>query len=271
VLVSMIMVGTLKHSTWKKLDVTDFLDVTLELLYHIAAIVACRAGIRGTKSYDRRESAAKRIESSLRSNPSVHQSPLPVASYAASLSMTVAYRKLRDNRVASRSAALVETLSYRCEILESFKERWWSADAMARLGRKALRKIAALSNVQNLESPRAAISAGPNHEVDTLNPLAMLSSAAECHAQGDLPNQLSHTGIAAAGPRELPATDELTMEVQTRDGEGHASTDAHEVVLDSFADFDTAFGDYFDLSMPTTFYDPLFDDTDGFDLSKLPE
>jgi len=266
----MTLVGTFKPESQEKSDATDSLDVTIALLYHIAAIVACRAGIRGTKSYNRREAAAKQIESILGSDPSVHQSPLPVASYAASLSMTVAYRKLRDNQVASSSPALVESLAYRCEVLESFKERWWSADAMARLGRKALQKFEALSNVPDLDQQQAVtVVAGPNHEADTLNPLAMLSSAAECHAQGDIPNQPSQTVIAAAGPRERLATNELTMEIQARTEESHASADADER-LDSFADFDTAFGDFFDLSMPTTFFDPLFEDTDMFDFSRSP-
>jgi hypothetical protein len=232
--------------------------------------VACRAGIRGTKSYNRREAAAKQIESILKSNPSVHQSPLPIASYAASLSMTVAYRKLRDSQVASSSPALVESLTYRCTILESFKERWWSADAMARLGRKALRNVEALSNVQHLDQHPAFTAAGPIYEVDTLNPLDMLSSAAECHAQADILSQLSQSVTAAEGPSGLLATDELATEIQARTGDGHASTDANER-LDIFADFDTAFGDFFDLSMPTTFFDPLFDDTEVYDFSKLPE
>jgi hypothetical protein len=232
--------------------------------------VACRAGIRGTKSYNRREAAAKQIESILKSNPSVHQSPLPIASYAASLSMTVAYRKLRDSQVASSSPALVESLTYRCTILESFKERWWSADAMARLGRKALRNVEALSNVQHLDQHPAFTAAGPIYEVDTLNPLEMLSSAAECHAQADILSQLSQSVTAAEGPSGLLATDELATEIQVRTGDGHASTDANER-LDIFADFDTAFGDFFDLSMPTTFFDPLFDDTEVYDFSKLPE
>jgi hypothetical protein len=271
VYVSLTLVGSSKHEPGKKLYATDSLDVTIELLYHIAATVACRAGIRGTKSYHRREAAANQIETILRCNPSVHESPLPVASYAASLSMTVAYRKLRDNQAASSSPALVKSLAHRCEILESFRERWWSADAMARLGRKALRNIEALSNVQDLELQPAGTEVTPVHDADALNPLEMLSSVAECHAQGDRPNPLSQTFTVAAGPPDPHAIDEqLTMGIQARTQDGHASTNANEI-SDSFADFDAAFGDFFDLSMPTTFFDPLFDDTGVYDFSKLPE
>lgn len=183
--------------------------------------------------------------------------------------MTVAYRKLRDNQVTDSSPALVESLAYRCEMLERFKGRWWSAEAMARLGRKALRNIETLSNMQYLDQRSAGTAARPVHDADALNPLEMLSSVAESHAHGDLPNQRSQRFTAAAGPGDLLATEEPTMEIQDHPQDGSATTDMNER-SDPFAGLDTAFGDFFDLSMPTTFFDPLFDDMEAFDFAELP-
>jgi hypothetical protein len=249
---------------------TDFLAVSLELLYHVAAIIACRSGIVASKSYVRREAAANQIESILSSNTSIHKSPLPIASYAASLSMTVAYRKLRDNQLTGNLLGYVECLGYRCEILESFKERWWSAEAMARLGRRALQNVQEVSNGQNRGQKKANAQDRTSHIVEAVNPLEMLSSVAESHAHGGLSNDLSQTLTTAAEPGDLLATDQQTIEIERLAGEG-AVADGIDEESDPFRDLDTAFGDFFDLSMPTTFFDPLFEEMGAMDFSQLPE
>lgn len=66
-------------------------------------------------------------------------SPLPLVPYAVGLSLTVAYRGLRDNHLDAEQAQA--DLATRCETLEKLSTYWWTADAMARLGRKALKSL----------------------------------------------------------------------------------------------------------------------------------
>jgi Fungal specific transcription factor domain len=248
---------------------TDSQAVNVELLYHIAAIIACRAGTVGTRSYDRREAAAHQIEL-ITSNPSVHKSPLPIAPYAVSLSMTVAYRKLRDDQSTVSSPAHVRNLAHRCEILETFSERWWSAEAMARLGRKALQNIQELSKTRCHDQELAKTSERPSHDSDVLNPLEMLSSVAESHAQGCLSNEISQTIAASTDSGDIITADEPLLEIQDRTTFGPAAADTNEQ-FDTFRDLDTAFEEFFDLSMPTTFFDPLFEEMGMFDFTEVPD
>jgi hypothetical protein len=66
-------------------------------------------------------------------------SPIPLIPYAISLSLTVAYRGLRDH--SSDTEATASALANRAAMLESLSGRWWTADAMAKLGRKALKSM----------------------------------------------------------------------------------------------------------------------------------
>ena len=224
----------------------------------------------GTESYRRREAAAHQVELILRSNPSVHKSPLQIASYAAALSMVVAYRKLRDIPLSSRSPADIQSLADRCDILESFKGISWSAEAIARLGRKALRNIAELCDIQD-HGPRSSIvAAKASHDASSVNALQVLSSAAESHAQGNHPNELAQTLAAEADPGNPFAMDEPLLEVQADSHDGGAAGKATDE-FDPFQNLDTAFGDFFDLSTPTAFFDPLFDGVEAFDFSNFPE
>ena len=87
--------------------------------------------------------------------------PLPLLPYAASLALTVAYRQLRDRSTSTNLEQVKRNLEIRCSLLESLSKRWWSADAMAKLGRKALRtsKAANRNGVARTASANAAADA----------------------------------------------------------------------------------------------------------------
>ena len=87
--------------------------------------------------------------------------PLPLLPYAASLALTVAYRQLRDRSTSTNLEQVKRNLEIRCSLLESLSKRWWSADAMAKLGRKALRtsKAANRNGVARTASASAAADA----------------------------------------------------------------------------------------------------------------
>lgn len=101
------------------------------------AILSCRTGGPTTASYARRISASDRIQQLLSNGRHAQTPPIPLVPYAVGLSLTVAYRCLRDNANVDPERAKAD-LATRCETLEMLSTYWWTADAMARLGRKAL-------------------------------------------------------------------------------------------------------------------------------------
>lgn len=104
------------------------------------AILSCRAGGPTTASYARRISAADRIQQLLSNGRHRLIAPIPLVPYAVGLSLTVAYRCLRDHADVDPERVQAD-LATRCETLESLSTYWWTADAMARLGRKALKSL----------------------------------------------------------------------------------------------------------------------------------
>ncbi|KIW77985.1 hypothetical protein Z517_07818 [Fonsecaea pedrosoi CBS 271.37] len=140
----------------------------LELCYHVIAILSCRAGGPSTTSYARRISAADRIQELLANGRHASVQPIPLVPYAVGLALTVAYRGLRDNAFEDTDRAQAD-LATRCETLEALSMYWWTADAMARLGRKALkslkqtgvRKADVTGIVNAMEAEVAACKFGP--------------------------------------------------------------------------------------------------------------
>ena len=111
----------------------------LEVCYNIIGILSCRAGGPASRSYNRRIASADRIQKLTADGRFVHLPPLPLVPYAISLSLTVAYRGLRDSHCDPEKTQ--SDLAARCGILESLNKKWWTADAMAKLGRKALKNL----------------------------------------------------------------------------------------------------------------------------------
>ena len=140
----------------------------LELCYLVISILSCRAGGPTTASYARRISAASRIQDLLSDGKHLQVPPLPLIPYAVGLTLTVTYRGLRDNAFEDPERAQAD-LGTRCEMLEALSTFWWTADAMARLGRKALKSLketgvsrASVANIANaMEAEVAVCKYGP--------------------------------------------------------------------------------------------------------------
>jgi hypothetical protein len=219
--------------------------------------------------------------------------PLPLVPYAVGLSLTVAYRGLRDNHLDAERAQA--DLATRCETLEKLSTYWWTADAMARLGRKALKslqqpgvqKVAVASIAGEMEAevtvckfgpfePKASSAATPSttktSEVNG-NALRLLSDAAATHSNTGPKNALQVTPasmtLSMPGTRggETPATmntataTTATLPPTPSNLFGTSEAGPMDVggVYDHFNDLDNLFDGFFDLSMPTIFQDPLFD------------
>lgn len=111
----------------------------LELCYNVIGILACRLGGPRTVSYHRRITCANSIQRLTADDKHKQLPTLPLLPYAISLSLTVAYRGLRDGSYESSKAEA--DLAARCALLETLNKTWWTADAMGKLGRKALKNI----------------------------------------------------------------------------------------------------------------------------------
>ncbi|GLA30458.1 fungal-specific transcription factor [Aspergillus phoenicis ATCC 13157] len=221
----------------------------LELYYHAVAILSCRYKVthrsdESRPSYVRQGLAAIRIHSIVATECSHELPPLPIVPYALALSMGVSYQQFRSSKLITHLDRSRTSLEACCTLLEELGGFWYSAEATARLGRKALRQIdeAELGHHQH---GRAASPATPT----TQNPRAFLSPPPDSSldpAQGTLSNVRSGVTSTALG-QELPPRPLYSQDISAPDPDH-----------DNFTDIDTLFGDFLDLSLPTNFWDPLF-------------
>lgn len=173
--------------------------------------------------------------------------------------MGVSYRQLRSSRLITHFDRAKASLEASCALLEDLSADWYSAEAMARLGRKALLQIDA-------EHPPEGTTAQAQHAV---------SSTAEGSSTLASAKTASHTS-GAVEARGEPHPSHRSMEVDSvlapvarvNDSEGEAGVgsplgdvgmnDLDSSAMPGFADIDTLFGEFLDLSLPTNFWDPIF-------------
>ncbi|KIX06119.1 uncharacterized protein Z518_04093 [Rhinocladiella mackenziei CBS 650.93] len=170
----------------------------LELCYHVVAILSCRAGGPSTASYARRVSAADRIQQIFCDGGHAGVAPIPLVPYAVGLSLTVAYRGFRDNAIIDAERAQAD-MTTRCEMLEALSMYWWTADAMARLGRKALKSLQqpgarkhSVANIANaMDAEVAVCKFGPfdskSHSSNHDNSLHVTAVNGPGHGSGPMP------------------------------------------------------------------------------------
>lgn len=187
--------------------------------------------------------------------------PLPIVAYAISLSMGVSYRQLRSSRLITHFNRAKASLEASCALLEDLSADWYSAEAMARLGRKALLQIDA---EQTLEGT-AAHGQPPDSGGGAAEGRSTLTSA------NTTPN-ISGTGPVGHEPdpghKVMEVDSVLAPVARSNDSECEKSmgspleevgmNDLDSSTMHGFADIDTLFGEFLDLSLPTNFWDPIF-------------
>lgn len=134
-------------------------------------------------------------------------------------------------------------------MLEDLSPHWYSAEAMARLGRKALQQVGH-DNLQQSAS-RASFP----------QPAASVALNAPQVAEFPEMNEPSTQGtcdVDTAMP--LAASD---AEVPLDTGAIPPMHDLDSTTVADFADIDTLFGEFLDLSLPTNFWDPIFAEQDA--------
>lgn len=119
---------------------------TIETLYHAVAILSCRArssheAPRSTASSVRQSLSATRVTSVVGQEFNNQLSMLPIIPYAVSLSLSVAYRELRNSKIPMYRSRARALLQKNCSLLRELGGTFWSAEAMARLGEKTLKEM----------------------------------------------------------------------------------------------------------------------------------
>ena len=173
--------------------------------------------------------------------------------------MGVAYRQLRSSRLITHLDRAKASLEACRSVLETLSPYWYSAEAMARLGQKALHQIQGKPQSSRTNpirpqhvaeaSHKEASTDGPVSEgPETMNPALQGNNSPRAKRQ----RNNSH-GIAAVSPALEPAMDVLQPPVG----------DLDTSIQDGFADIDTLFGEFLDISLPTHFWDPIFMENQG--------
>jgi len=236
--------------------ITNIVTGILELYYHAVGILSCRPKLSDRSdglepSYVRQGLAAVRINSIVASECSQDLPPLPVVPYALSLSMGVSYQQFRSSKLITHFDRAKRGLEACCTLLEGLGTYWYSAEAMARLGRKALHHIEGLKPETRGHGFESEKQTSAGRVSDTAVSASAPGMAWPSYHQ---PNDLASDEVA---PRE----DLATTSAQDLSALGSLDPSVGGPDLpgdDSFADIDMLFGDFLDLSLPTNFWDPVF-------------
>lgn len=235
-------------------QITNNVTGILELYYHAVGILSCRPKLSDRSdglepSYVRQGLAAVRINSIVASECSQDLPPLPVVPYALSLSMGVSYQQFRSSKLITHFDRAKRGLEACCALLESLGTYWYSAEAMARLGRKALHHIEGLKQETRGHGFDSEKQTSAGQGSDSASASAM--SWRLHHHPDDLPfpgEEAPREDLTATSTQDLSALGPLEAHVSGTEVPGNAS----------FADIDMLFGDFLDLSLPTNFWDPVF-------------
>jgi hypothetical protein len=126
------------------------------------------------------------------------------------------YRALRDNANIDLGRAQAD-LATRCETLEALSSYWWTADAMARLGRKALKSLQqpgvrkhSVANIQNaMDAEVAMCKFGPFDSKSNAAPNSSLANekaktSTDTHTAGNALHVLSDAAATHSNSTTSP-------------------------------------------------------------------
>ncbi|KAJ5988229.1 transcriptional regulator family: Fungal Specific TF [Penicillium waksmanii] len=260
----------------------------LELYYHCVAILSCRykltESLDGTRiSSIRQGLAAVRIYSIVAVECDNQLPPHPIVPYAISLSMGVSYRQLRSSKLITHFNRAKASLEACCSLLEKISPQWYSAEAMARLGRKALHQMDLnpehRRQPQPQPQPQPQAAEAPLPRLSTVRAAPAQEQEQELELESEPPGLGLPTNTNSAALALAPGTIDMVSGMPSTapecEGPGalktplenvSASASALPLVQDfdaeapthGFADIDMLFGEFLDLSLPTNFWDPVF-------------
>lgn len=124
--------------------------------------------IRSTPSFTRQSLSAVRVVSILRDEAPDNLPPLPIVPYALSLAASVAYRRFRQSKLQTYRTRGKEELKRCCELLDKLRVSWWSAGAIADLGKAALSKAEKQPSSSRAATVSRTICKGPQLASETV-------------------------------------------------------------------------------------------------------
>ncbi|KAM3511858.1 hypothetical protein MY11210_004476 [Beauveria gryllotalpidicola] len=126
------------------LEVPLYLLATIETFYHAVVILSCKTPRSATTSTlppsanARQSLAAERISCAVARD---HLSPIHIVPYAASLALSVEYRKMRHCHLPLSRARAMISFKRNCKMLQSYRDRFWSANVVATMAESVLREV----------------------------------------------------------------------------------------------------------------------------------
>lgn len=171
--------------------------------------------------------------------------------------MGVSYQQLRSGRLATHFDLAKTSLESCCGSLEELGAFWYSAEAMARLGRKALHQIGETS-LGHIPSRGGSLSpASVNNDGAGSSKRTASSTVNSALPERNTPRSSNSWENDSGLKVRTPA---MTIRGQSaipefREQQVESNQDA---VGDGFADIDMLFDDFLNLSLPTNFWDPVF-------------
>jgi hypothetical protein len=148
---------------------------TIETLYHAVAILSCRFKNwedlqRSSTSYLRQSLSSLRVTATICRESRDQLVLFPFVPYAVSLSLSIAYREMRYNKVSMYRARARAQFQKSCDALEELGEVFWSASTMAEMGKATLREMdRVFSTVAASEQQRVYQGIQKSTNYETLN------------------------------------------------------------------------------------------------------
>lgn len=190
--------------------------------------------------------------------------PLPVVPYSLSLALSVAYKHLRQTELATSRIQATKQLKCCCALLDALTPTWWSAGAMAKLGRRALNEANKPPAVNRTRTQQAQYPQQAAHETDSRETIANHGDAGLLHMNSQI-NTIAQENINDSnGASAATLTDDRILGLGPC---GPSGSNADESNLaggfvldfnDPFDGIDQLLGNYLDLNLRTNFGDPLF-------------
>jgi hypothetical protein len=192
--------------------------------------------------------------------------PLPIASYAISLALSVAYKHMRQSQLVHQQQKAKLDFQSCFRILQSLRGKWWSADVTATLASKVLgelEKVSSLSEFRVHPNPRGIPA--------SIQPAIQPVSAAE-DTRWDQPTQrglgigqgiqnMDHSLHEARLPSHSAQSAEQTEQPQPPNSLGFYDSDQNGISA-SFEGIDDIFGAYMDPYFPVNFDEILGENSD---------
>lgn len=168
--------------------------------------------------------------------------------------MGVSYQQFRSSKLITHYDRAKASLEACCTLLENLSIYWYSAEAMARLGRKALHQIEEVKPGSSRYGQESRQQTAPDHSPVVLachpepTASASITPMLECSDDRRSLNDAPLSNAAAS----------LEMNPMVAPLAGRPMAGFQPSAADGFADIDMLFGDFLDLSLPTNFWDPVF-------------